>query len=262
MFRLALTSSCALFWAGAAPAADLPRPAPPAAPTITPYHWTGFYLGLSAGYGFTQDKTTATGSRLIQRVIQVGESPAVFHTGTNGLTGGGQVGFNYQFTPYLVAGIEADYHFANLQGREDVSRQRVFPPLRPEPVVSRVSAGLHSLGTVRARLGFTPVERLLVYVTGGLAYGEVKSQHAMDALLTHGGSFTGASHGYRTGWAAGAGIEWAVLDNVTIRAEYLHYDLGSIKTGSLDRVVRQPHWGLTRSSFSGDVIRVGFNVRF
>jgi outer membrane immunogenic protein len=86
------------------------------------------------------------------------------------------------------------------------------------------------------------------YVTGGAAFGGVDANHA---------GFTGQSS-TQVGWAAGVGVEFAVVNNVTAKVEYLHYDLGSFTCGL------NCGNGLVNDtvSFNADVIRGGVNLRF
>ncbi len=80
-------------------------------------------------------------------------------------------------------------------------------------------------GTLRGRLGFTPADRLLLYVTGGLAYGYVSSS---TNLFAGGTSFSDSSSEMQVGWALGTGGEYALTNNWSVKLEYLYIDLGSM----------------------------------
>ena len=85
------------------------------------------------------------------------------------------------------------------------------------------------LGTARGRVGYA-FDRWMPYITGGAAFGDVTANHP---------GFTGASN-TQVGWAAGAGVEFAVVNNWTAKVEYLHYDLGSFNCGlKLQRLRRR-----------------------
>src|SRR5215210_4903577 len=139
---LASTLAASVALSAAAQAADLPRrtivaPAPfVALPTFT---WTGFYVGANAGYGFSDNKTDAStlllGNNLSVPAFPTGAlTPATVTSGTtgllgydngrsrNGFVGGGQIGYNHQFTPGsgFVVGVEADLHYAGFR-RDDLS---------------------------------------------------------------------------------------------------------------------------------------------
>jgi outer membrane immunogenic protein len=166
--------------AGAAHAADLPYKAAPAYTTPVPaFSWTGFYAGLNVGGGFST--TNAFNSYL----------------GTNGGRadgglGGFQVGYNYQLSPLFVVGIENDFMATGIKshfnGFNDVS--------------------VPYFGTGRGRAGFTLLDsHLLVYGTGGLAFGQVNDT-GVDKL--------------RIGSTFGGGVEWAFQPKWSAKLEYLY----------------------------------------
>ena len=102
-------------------------------------------------------------------------------------------------------------------------------------------ARINWFGTVRARLGLLASDRLLIFGSGGFAYGEIKQAATMSAILntlffdpgfTIGTvctpvCYSGSRTQLATGWAAGAGGEYAVTPNVAIKLEYLYVNLGS-----------------------------------
>ncbi|MGW5959874.1 outer membrane protein, partial [Methylorubrum thiocyanatum] len=179
MKSLLLASSALVAATVAASAADLPRRAapPPVFQPVPVFTWTGFYAGFNAGYGFgTQDDRAPT-------VIGVGPASLLVPPGTTavvafsnresneGFVGGGQIGYNYQFTPGsgFVIGVEADAQYADF-GR---NRNRFLStsPLAAQQVFNPAGlSGLDFFGTVRGRLGYA-FDRTLVYGTGGFAYG-------------------------------------------------------------------------------------------
>ena len=243
MKKLLLASTVLAGFTVAASAADLPRRAAP--PVFTPvpvFTWTGFYAGFNAGYGFnTQDNRAATviavpgSSQVFTNAAGTAFAPGVlaFANGSSndGFVGGGQIGYNYQFTPGsgIVVGVEADaqyvdfgrnrnrYSFATVPGGGVIPGTLAFNP-----------NGLSSLdyfGTVRGRLGYA-ADRALFYATGGFAYG------------SGGGSQFGtgvSSDDFQTGYAAGGGIEYALPPDsflnffrssaVTLKVEGLYVNL-------------------------------------
>ncbi|NEU13583.1 porin family protein [Methylobacterium sp. BTF04] len=213
-----LLTSFAAFTAltAAATAADLPRrAAPPVFVPVPVFTWTGFYAGFNAGYGFDASSNNggptavvATGaSGIFRNPGLVGGNGAVIFSNNNsmeGFTGGGQIGYNYQFTPGsgVVVGIEADAQYVDF-GR---NRNRVAGFIgTPNPDLTFVNPnGLASLdyyGTVRGRIGYA-FDRVLFYGTGGFAYGAGSTDRSF-------GGFRG-NDSFRTGYAAGAGIEYAL----------------------------------------------------
>ena len=273
----------------AAIAADLPVPAPvyPApvykAPVAArPYNWTGFYVGGNAGYGWgnaDSDVNYASGAS-----FNVGEGPgdpfpAFPHSDSlklNGPNGGAQLGYNWQFAPTWVAGIEADFQ-AN-RGRNSnqftdsftLSDHSDNATILSGSTVTNHDANISWFGTVRGRLGYTWTN-VMLYGTGGLAYGKV-GVSATSASTINGVTLGVANSAFTTsaatsfaasstnvGWTAGAGIEGAIAGNWTWKAEYLHLDLGSVSvTGKAPTGVAFT----TRSSFTDEIVRVGINYRF
>lgn len=182
-------------------AADLPnvKGAPVFTPPPVPT-WTGFYLGVNAGYGWGNsnfDVYDPAG-------LLVGHATAT----PRGFIGGGQAGFNYQFpSSNFVLGAETDFDGSTVEG--------TYSP--PGGAFVTGTGKLDWLGTARARLGLA-FGNILPYVTGGFAYGRLDSSSA----------FTGFSIGQTLpGWTAGGGVEYAITHNLSFRTEYLYVDLSN-----------------------------------
>ena len=187
-YLLASVAALGLVAAGAASAADLPsRKGPVAAPVYMPpaFSWTGFYVGANAGYGW--GNVNANG------FANVGD--------LDGFVGGGQVGYNYQMGQFVL-GLEADLQGADLSSGNNLGL---------------VNVKTEYFGTVRARVGVA-FDRFMPYITGGWAYGNVKT--AIPAL----GFSSDRTH--TGGFAVGAGLEYAVTNNIIAGVEYLYVDLG------------------------------------
>ncbi|HUG62892.1 MAG TPA: outer membrane protein [Methylomirabilota bacterium] len=187
----ALFAGVAGLAAGQALAADLLEPVPvapiAAIPERSAFDWTGFYVGATAAYGWGEYGIDAGG---------VTASPDA-----DGFTGGAFLGYNYAVTPNWIVGGEAD---VMMSGSDNFTVGGVD-----------VKSDSPLLSTVRARVGYA-FDRFMVYGTGGLAlgFGEAKINGESDSN-TH------------VGWAAGAGVEAALTDNITARAEYLYIDTTS-----------------------------------
>jgi outer membrane immunogenic protein len=134
------------------------------------FSWTGFYFGGHIGYGWGEANVPAAG--------------VVFDI--DGFLGGAQLGYNWQVSPNWVFGIETDISASD---------------------IGAAGFNVDWFGTTRLRLGYS-WDRMLLYVTGGLAYGG-----------------TNATSGH-AGWAAGAGLEWAFAPRWSAKIEYLFVDLG------------------------------------
>jgi outer membrane immunogenic protein len=240
-----LLTSFAAFTAltAAASAADLPRrAAPPVFVPVPVFTWTGFYAGFNAGYGFdasSNNQPTVIGVNGASTLVLPGTTQVIaFGNGQNndGFVGGGQVGYNYQFTPGsgVVVGIEADAQYVDF-GRER-NRFSATGPLAAQQVFNPAGiSGLDYFGTVRGRLGYA-FDRVLFYGTGGFAYG---SGGGRDFGLPN-----RSRDEFQTGWAAGGGIEYALPTDsflnffrssaVTLKVEglYVNLDQGNRNNGA------------------------------
>jgi outer membrane immunogenic protein len=234
---------------GAARAADMPVKAPPPlAPAPT---WTSFYLGGEIGGGWGNRTVTYTGNDPASALVInggigfVGEQAFAAHSFTSsGVTGGFEFGYNWQVNPNWVVGLETDINGSGIKGQ---SSGTSFIQNIPGGVFNNVVTSQQRLdwyGTVRARMGWLLTKDLLLFGTGGLAYGRVSENDsyaitgtppaAVEVGLPSSGfsctvnvtCFTGAKSSTRAGWTAGGGAEWRLAQNWTVKAEYLYVNLG------------------------------------
>ena len=272
-FCVTLLAGCAL--SVGAQAADLRTKAPIyKAPMVAVYDWTGFYIGGNAGGGWQDNKSASyTPNGALLAPILGGPPPQSFRT--SGALGGVQVGYNKQFSPNWVAGVEADFDGSDIKGSSTASFLGIGG-LAPQLYSSTAAEQIRWFGTVRARLGFLPTSNLLIYGTGGFAYAKV-DQNA--SILNVGGTsiavgtaacvgfttcYAGSSSRTATGWTAGGGAEYALSRNWTIRAEYLYVSLGGANNFPENNVVFGPGDSFT-ASFNPTrfhVVRGGINYRF
>jgi outer membrane immunogenic protein len=246
-------------------AADLaPKPyvkAPPVAATV--YGWTGFYIGGNVGYSWGRARNSETISNF--------RTGAALFTDTssndvNGVIGGGQIGYNWQAQNWLF-GLEADFQGSGEKGSRDFIC--VACANDGTNITSTLTQKLTWFGTVRGRVGVLVTPSVLLYGTGGLAYGE----------LTTGGSITGnglagvpvtvafpGTSSTRVGWTAGVGVEGKIAQNWTAKLEYLYMDLGSVSAGPISTTIlvplRAPAGVSYSSGFTDNILRVGVNYQF
>jgi outer membrane immunogenic protein len=127
-----------------------------------------------------------------------------------GFVGGGQLGYNWQFAPNLLFGIEGDVSWADINN----SGTATVPG-----ATAAMNRDLNWLASVRGRAGYT-WDHLLLYVTGGVAWAD----YDYGATASFGGvTATSAVSDTKTGWVVGGGGEWALAPNWTLGVEYLHY---------------------------------------
>jgi outer membrane immunogenic protein len=222
----------ALAVAPPATAADLPAQLPVYAPIAVPYYsWTGFYIGGNVGgiWNDTRDNVFPTGCFLTSAICGLGTTPGVnairsdsVRLNGSGFTGGGQAGYNWQSGKF-VGGIEGDINFSGINDGSSINRPLALPLVGN--YIHSETDKLQWFGTLRGRAGFTVTPAFLVYVTGGLAFGEVKSA-STTAFVTTPDTYAGTIDDTRVGYAVGAGGEWMIAPKWSIKAEYLFVDLG------------------------------------
>ncbi len=209
-------------------AADLAVSTPPQAPVdVAPtFSWTGFYVGVNAGGGFggSDDVGFHSFGNYLGRYGKLDGS---------GFLGGGQIGYNYQFDPNWVVGLEADFQGADISDSFNSG-------------IASASSKIDWYGTVRPRIGYA-FDHTLFYGTGGLAYGHVNYKGALG-----GASFDDDKT--KAGWTVGAGVEHAFTDHVTAKLEYQYVDFGSSNMGG-DALN-------SKASLDFHAIRVGLNYKF
>jgi outer membrane immunogenic protein len=234
--NLLLAATALTVMSASASAADLPtsKGAPIAPIVYAPvFTWTGFYVGLNAGYGWQESRSVSFYD------ARTGANLATFSNGSDGgFVGGGQIGYNWQFGQF-VAGVEADIQYADLGGNNNGFAPYYF---------GGNSNNGNYFGTVRGRLGYA-FDRALIYVTGGLAYGDV-------------GSNVFSNSDTRAGWTVGGGLEYAFTPNWTAKIEglYVNIDRGNNNGGVLLAV---PGVAVaTNKNNDFGVVRVGVNYKF
>jgi outer membrane immunogenic protein len=151
----------------------------------------------------------------------------------------------------FVAGLEADLSYLDL-GRSVASSNG--------GLTTTFMQNANYLGTVRGRLGVA-FDRLLVYGTGGLAFGDQKASTNLAGLGT---AWAGSKDAMRFGYAVGAGMEYAVTSNWSAKIEYLYYDLGRANylSPQVAGAAVPGVFGDTRAEAKGSLVRAGLNYRF
>ncbi len=233
-----LLSTAAIMLAAPALAADLPRRSPAVAPApvfTQAFSWQGFYVGAQVGYVWGESD-----------VVSFSATPARVggaNVDANGFVGGLHAGYNWQ-RGSLVYGLEADIEYAALDGSANV--------LEGATVLARATVESQFRGSLRARLGVA-FDRTLLYETGGLALGQVEGAFVNGANRASGSET-------QFGWTIGAGVEYAISNNWSARAEYRYTDLGDFNVATPTAVVT----GAARSNIdtTDHSVRVGLSYRF
>nr|WP_210307877.1 outer membrane protein [Aminobacter niigataensis] len=210
-----ITTIYAIFILGlaSAQAADVisePVPAPVAERFA--YDWSGLYIGVHGGIGGGEFDN----SYLIE--TEVGPIGYNVSDRAFGGFGGVQAGYNHQLAPNWVAGVEVDFSLSGIKAEHSESSSEGFS--------SRYAIQIDWFGTLRGRLGYAQ-DNVLFYGTGGAAYGRISySDSDSDG-------FNEALADTNLGWTAGAGVEYGITNDITLKTEYLYVDLGSLKATNL-----------------------------
>jgi len=209
--------------ASAASAADL-RVAP--APASVAPSWTGLYIGVHAGAAW---QNFSSGS--IDDPNGANASGPIAGGSALGAVGGLQVGYNWQFAPVWVAGVEGDFSWTSL------ADQRAQPALGPNGLLAggnasvTLNANTQWLASARAKLGFTGwFNNTMLYVTGGAAWANIEYSALFLANLPPLDQANPTNTTTKSGWVVGAGAEWMATPNILLRAEYLYYGIDSSNT--------------------------------
>jgi opacity protein-like surface antigen len=193
------------------------------------YDWSGPYAGLSAGSTWGNTHWTTQG----------GTDPYYA-----GYLLGGQAGYNFQRGQFVWS-VEADIGTSNARG---------IAACPSQPLLLNCEDNVGALGSLTARFGYA-WGRTLFYAKGGWAYGDVTAATAATfaapgVASPAGGGDVGRSTNWENGWTVGAGMEFALTDRWSAKAEYMHYEFP------------QYAFVTANASTAGDIARIGVNYHF
>ena len=268
----------------AAMATDLPVPAPiyTKAPIITKapaevWNWNGFYLGGNVGGAI--ENISGHSDFVDTAPFGIPSTPQSNPFSSAGLIGGVQAGYNWQVAPRYVLGVEGDWDW--LRTRYGLCRPTSnlnAPCIDGGPAgdggflnnagIENIAGEARWLASARARAGVT-WDRFMFYATGGAAWGSIKTTESLSCLADGCGASStlklaasSSSTEIKAGWVAGLGVEAMLAAHWSVRAEWLHYDLGNL-TNTLATVgntgIQSAVWS---HSERFEAIRAGVNYHF
>jgi outer membrane immunogenic protein len=224
------------------------------------YNWSGVYIGVNLGYGWGRSSDTSS---------LVASAPLFSDTASlpmNGVLGGAQFGYNLQMQNWLV-GFEADFQGTGQSSNHSftcpagVCTSTLVAGILPVPgpaLPVTLSQQLNFFGTVRGRVGVVVTPTVLLYATGGLAYGQVDSNSTLAGATK--------AQNYNPGWTVGGGIEGAIGSGWSARLEYLYLDLGNVSNTFTSNVLAAGGFAQLTGSFNSHVtdsiVRAGLNYKF
>jgi outer membrane immunogenic protein len=255
----AVLATAPAFAADLAPEAPLYK-APPM--VMAPQTWTGFYIGGDVGGAWSHTNGSWTG---LPSATAFGANPTSGALDGSSFLGGVHAGYNYQFAPTWVFGVEGDWDWTHARGSNSQA-WTVFGTATPTGggAATTMNATVDWLASLRGRLGYLVTPNVLAYATGGVAWGDIH----------YSGTATNPAVGYLAstafnntsdGFVVGGGVEWAMTHNWSLRGEYLFYRLdsgaGAVAAGTPVAFAGFP------SSFSWDhtnidVVRAGLSYKF
>jgi outer membrane immunogenic protein len=234
MRKLLMTTSIVCLASGSALAADLPNfKGPPVYAPLPPpaFTWSGPYIGAQVGYewGSTSPSLYAPDGSYITSLAG---------TNSSGVIGGAHIGYNWQVSQF-VFGLEGDVNGTSYNGSNSFAGELA-------PYTTRETVE----GSIRGRVGVA-WDRVLFYGTGGVALGNFQDTYTgapgYDSLSTT-----------RVGWTVGGGVEYAVTDNWSIRAEYRYTDFGHVN----DYLVNSLPGYSVNTHQTDNRVQAGFSYKF
>jgi len=254
--------------ASIASAADMAVKAPVYSAPVAVYSWTGFYVGLNAGYAWsdpfiTSNFTCPAGGCSVNVPANLANiiAASTGRISARGFTGGGQAGYNWQ-SGNFVLGVETDIDAFDVKGSRSAAVQSATTASIFHPATSLSTDWLF---TLRGRAGFAVAPTVLLYATGGLAVTEARLSNAYTTTNNPANTGAGASSSSKTmaGWTLGGGIEWALNRNWSVKGEYLYADFGSISNVTF---VTEPGSNAnvfaTSTPLRTQIVRGGLNYKF
>jgi outer membrane immunogenic protein len=241
--------------------------APPVPPPVY-YNWSGFYVGGNVGGAWGRHNPTTSTVFDPAGYFATSSVPAINAVGiqnidSRGFTGGFQAGYNWQVGA-TVFGFEADINYLGLRG--STTGSALYPCCAPTgfTIASSVSPGW--LFTARPRIGWA-VDNFLVYVSGGLAVGQVKADFVFtDTFAT--ALETASISQTKAGWTVGVGGEVGLAAGWSLKAEYLYVNLGTVTANSTNLTAFAPPIAFPGNVFThsvewkANIVRIGLNYRF
>jgi outer membrane immunogenic protein len=208
MKRISITAALIALSSVSAIAADLGTRPYTKAPVMDPaYDWSGFYIGVNAGYGWARNDHQDLGGNS----SYWNDKSDVQHQVVNprGAVYGGQIGYNWQAANW-VFGLEGQFNGADIK-RTDLNINY--------PDDEFVRSKIDSFATVTARVGYA-FNNWLPYIKGGYAAAHLETRDfdTDNDYLSH--------STWRSGYVVGAGLEYAFAANWIFGVEYNYMDFG------------------------------------
>ncbi len=264
MSKLSLIGITGLAFAAVAPAiaADLPVAMPVKATFAQRFTWTSCYIGMHGGGSWMNNDVTDP-VLLVQDNVNLGGTgfttvgPTTVGVKESGGVVGGQLGCDYQFPSNIVLGVEGSASGSTMKG----TTLFALPDSPPDTALLTVKTDF--IPALTGRVGYA-ADNFLFYAKGGVAWAS--SKYSLTGTFGAAGTivpgipfdFEGLS--FRTGWTAGAGVEWAFAQDWSARLEYDYYDFGTF-TATMNDVANGPGPLSFKTTMQTVKLGVNFHVR-
>lgn len=231
MYRVALLGAAVgVLFLSANPSIADGYAAPRYAPALAPAAWDGFYVGVHGGYATGEHKgvgtyTDNTGSFAVL-------DPTENKIDLDGGFGGLQAGYNLQHGA-IVYGIEGDVSWGDIKGDDTFISDDGNNGTTD--YTWNIKTEFDWLATLRGRVGFLVKPNLLIYGTGGVAWARTHSDETVTGFPPQGFNppqvtVLASAEEDHVGWVAGAGGEWLMDHNWSLKVEWQHIDFGHADT--------------------------------
>ncbi|MGJ0508365.1 MAG: outer membrane protein [Methylocystis sp.] len=247
-----LGAAASLLAFGTALAADLPSyKAPPPPPPPAMFDWSGYHIGVSGGYagGSASYLSNIYGLGFGAGALALNNVGSSY--GTSGYIVGMQSGVNWQLSNNIVVGYESEFNYTGVNSNNSGNWGGFA-----------LNSDMRWFGAERLRFGYA-FGRLLPYVTGGLAYAQLHTNGVSNAA---GLLFPTSDSHWQAGWTVGAGVEYALFNNFSVKAEYLYTSLQGVYGSSAGMNAFAPGAPVAYRTYIGNgfdthIARVGVNYQ-
>jgi outer membrane immunogenic protein len=213
----------------------------------TAYNWTGAYAGLNLGSIWTNSHLTANHEFFISDTGTYSQN-----LNSTNVNPGFQFGYLYQFDHNWVVGGEADFSYPATSNTYTNTYQDTG-------AFDRFNVRNNLQGSLRLRAGYA-IDRFLPFITAGVSFASMGLYYDNEEQNSDNAYSTSTT---QTGWVLGGGLEYGVLDNLSVRTEYLYTDYGNALNMSMPNVagISDPN-GAAHVNMSTNVLRAAVNYRF
>ena len=250
---------------GSAHGADLPArgfPPAPEAPAPVPFNWTGAYFGLDGGYNWGDAngayRISSATLAALPPIIPTIDAAGSHSLGLRGGLFGAELGYNWQGASPLVFGVEGDFDWSGLSG--SLYNSGIVPVAGgPYSISQRFKTDWFA--TLRGRVGFAPVDRLLLFATAGAAAADFNYSSAFTDSFNENENVS--INTVKIGWTAGLGAEYALTPNWSTKIEYLYsqFPAGKAVGSALLTDGTTAYAAHSTGVLDVNMVRVGLNYR-